>query len=91
MYPFLGALVPGVLFTIVEYLGGEFMVHVMGRRAWDYSQNVFNINGHIDLWHTSIWILIGFIFITYIHPYISNILFPHYYSIGQKHITKNHF
>jgi uncharacterized membrane protein len=54
--------------TSVEYLGGIWMLVVFHRRAWDYRDTFLNIDGHIDLWHSFCWLILGLIFIKVIHP-----------------------
>lgn len=89
--PVIRAIIPGLLFTLIGYLGGVFMLQIIGRRAWDYSNNLFNLHGHIDLWHSSLWVLLGFIFLEVIHPFICKILHQEYFCINSKYLTKKYF
>lgn len=66
---FIIALSSGFLITLVEYLGGIWMLVVFHRRAWDYGEYKFNLNGHIELGHTLGWMLLGLVFIKYIFPW----------------------
>jgi len=58
----------GIFATAIEYWGGVWMVKVIGHRAWDYSDQLINLNGHIALKQTIYWFILGWIFINYIHP-----------------------
>lgn len=58
----------GIYASAVEYLGGLWMVWIFNRRAWDYSDEFLNLNGHISLWHTFLWCVLGWLFIWFIHP-----------------------
>ena len=60
----------GILMTAVEYVGGVFMVNVLYHRAWDYSGNFANFQGHIDLRTSIMWMFLGWFFIRYFHPVV---------------------
>jgi len=68
----------GLILSAVEYAGGLFTTAVLQHRAWDYSQNFANLQGHIDLWHGFLWMMLGWFFVRYLHPvnknFIDNIL-----------------
>lgn len=67
---FFREIMPGIIFTIVEYIGGIIGLWFFGRRLWDYSENALNLHGHTDIWHMFLWIVLGVIFVHYWHPYI---------------------
>ena len=66
--PLLLAPVAGAIMTAVEYFGGVITLAVFGHRAWDYSNRFANFQGHIDLYHGILWMILGWGFIKYIHP-----------------------
>lgn len=62
-----------VILSLLEYISGWLSVKILKRRVWDYSDSFLNIHGHIDLWHTISWTILGLIFL-YIHPFVENFL-----------------
>jgi len=55
---------------IVEYLCAAFLVQVVGyNQFWDYSNQLFNINGYICLVNSLIFGFCGTMFIYYIYPF----------------------
>ncbi len=57
-----------IVANIVEYCGGTMMLAFFHRRAWDYRASLLNMQGHIDLWHSFLWLILGIAFIKIIHP-----------------------
>ena len=57
--------------TMLEYIGGFFTYKLLGRRVWDYTGNFLNLNGHVDVVHSLFWLVLGLVFIYFIHPFIS--------------------
>lgn len=58
----------GLILSAVEYAGGLFTVAVLHHRAWNYSQSFANLQGHVDLWHSFLWMFLGWFFIRFLHP-----------------------
>ena len=44
--------------TLMEFTAGVFCVEILEERYWDYSKNKYNLYGHIDLKHTTYWIVL---------------------------------
>jgi len=57
----------------LEYLGGVFCEKFLNERLWDYSQNKFNLNGHIDLIHSIFWLVLITILYFTTSPYFDDI------------------
>ena len=55
-------LVAGLLLTLVELFAGIFIHKVLGYRLWDYYNNQWNFMGHIDLLHSSYWVLLALVY-----------------------------
>lgn len=45
----------GIGGTIIELIAGIFCEKILGKRYWNYSENLLNFHGHIDLLHTIYW------------------------------------
>lgn len=56
--------------TAVEYVTGVWLERTFGQKWWDYSENKFQIHGHICLGYSLCWIFLSFICVSYIHPTI---------------------
>ena len=69
--------------TILEYLTGYIMEKIFRVRYWDYSDNLFNINGYICLQCSLAWGFFSVLMIRFIHPPIEKIVFfiPKYITI----------
>ncbi len=62
--------------SIIEYLVGEFLLLVFKRRYWDYSNDIFNVQGHICLVFSMIWGVLSLICERVLYP-LSVGLFTH--------------
>jgi uncharacterized membrane protein len=56
------------LASAVEYGTSLWMEHIFGRRWWNYSNRMLNINGRICLGAAMVFGLSGVIIIRYLHP-----------------------
>ncbi|MFT4416757.1 putative ABC transporter permease [Fredinandcohnia humi] len=56
--------------TLVEYGSGLLLEKSFGRKWWDYSDQPFQIQGHICLTFSVYWVLLTLYSLTYIHPAI---------------------
>ena len=57
-----------LLASIVEYLVSFGMEYIFGKRWWDYSNQVLNLNGRICLGAAIVFGLSGIVIIRYLHP-----------------------
>lgn len=72
--PFILFLLAMIICMVLEYITSYIMENIFNARWWDYSNNMFNINGRVCL-ETSIPFGIGGLFIMYIaNPFITKIL-----------------
>ena len=62
-----------IICSLVELLSGLLLEKRLGMRAWDYSKQFLNINGHISLRMAIIWGFLGLAF-SYLLPYLDNFL-----------------
>lgn len=60
-----------LLATAVEYVTSLWMEFVFGRRWWNYSNRMFNINGRVCLGAAVIFGLSGLLIIRYLHPWLT--------------------
>lgn len=67
-HPLLSVPLIGLIATTVEYFGGVITVALFHHRAWDYSGNFLNLQGHISLFYAILWMALGWAFIKFIHP-----------------------
>jgi uncharacterized membrane protein len=58
----------GLALTILEYIVGYFAEKIFQLTLWDYSEHKFNLQGRVCLLFSAAWAILGFIFITFIHP-----------------------
>lgn len=58
----------GILASIVEYGTSLCMEYVFGRKWWNYSNRMFNINGRVCLGAAVVFGLSGVIIVRYLHP-----------------------
>lgn len=63
-----------VILSIWEYLVGLFLELVFKTKYWDYSYRKFNIQGRVCLFNSTIWGLLGVLFIEIAHPVIEGYL-----------------
>ena len=61
--------------TILEYFTGYVMEKLFHVRYWDYTNELFNINGYICLKCTLVWGIFSVLMIKIIHPPIESFLF----------------
>jgi uncharacterized membrane protein len=57
-----------VFASVLEYVVSFSMEYIFGRRWWDYSNRLFNINGRICLGATIVFGVSGVLVIRYLHP-----------------------
>jgi len=60
--------------TILEYITGDVMEQLFHMRYWDYSDQPFNLNGHISLFTSLGWGLFSVLLVEIIHPPIEHYL-----------------
>ena len=65
-----GAFMGMVILTAWEYLVGIILEKAFKTKYWDYSNYKINFQGRICLVHSTIWGILGVIFIRFIHPYV---------------------
>ncbi len=58
----------GMVITFIEYMVGFLSEKIFKMTLWDYSENHFNLHGHVCLQFSIIWTLAAMIFVTFIHP-----------------------
>lgn len=65
--------------AFIEYFTSYAMEKLFHARWWDYSNDLFNINGKIKLTNTILFGLLGLLLVYFIHPFINMILgyLPH--------------
>jgi uncharacterized protein len=54
--------------TCVEYVTGWILLSIFKRRWWDYSDNLWHIDGHICVKFSLLWGMLAFIFAELIYP-----------------------
>ena len=59
-----------VLISIVQYVTGAVLRLVTGRRFWDYSDDKWNIGGHVSVKSVLLWTTILMLIIWLMHPYV---------------------
>ena len=60
--------------TALEYVTGDVMERLFKVRYWDYSQQKFNLNGHICLSSSIAWGFFSILLVRFIHPPIARLL-----------------
>lgn len=60
--------------AFIEYFTSFAMEKLFHARWWDYSNELFNINGRITLTNTILFGLLGLLLVYFIHPWINTIL-----------------
>jgi uncharacterized membrane protein len=60
----------GLAITLMEYLVGFLSEKIFKMTLWDYSENRFNLHGHVCLHFSIIWTLLALIFLIFVHPEI---------------------
>ena len=65
----------GLTLTAIEYTIGFLSETIFKVTLWDYSEYKFNLHGKVCLLFSTLWTILAFIFITFIHPLVSNNVF----------------
>ena len=60
--------------TVLEYATGEAMEAIFKVRYWDYSNQPFNLNGHICLTSSIAWGFFSILLVRFVHPPIAKLL-----------------
>lgn len=60
--------------TALEYVTGAVMERIFKVRYWDYSNQKFNLNGHICLTSSIAWGFFSILLVRFIHPPIARLL-----------------
>lgn len=60
--------------TVLEYFTGAAMESLFKVRYWDYSNQRFNLNGHICLTSTLAWGVFSILLVRFVHPPIARLL-----------------
>lgn len=63
-----------VTMTLIEFVGGLFLLKVLNIRLWDYSDRWGNVMGLICPLFSLIWALLGAVYYLLIHPHIIDAL-----------------
>lgn len=58
----------GLTITFMEYMVGFLSEKIFKLTLWDYSENRFNIHGHVCLHFSVLWTLLIMVFVAFIHP-----------------------
>jgi uncharacterized membrane protein len=64
----------GILLTTYEYLTGVLSEKMSGKKLWDYSYQRFNFQGRISLLNSTIWAMLGVLFIHLFHPWVMGLI-----------------
>ncbi|HWT27498.1 MAG TPA: putative ABC transporter permease [Mobilitalea sp.] len=59
-----------VISSVLEYISSLWMEYVFGRRWWDYSDQILNINGRVCLGAAVLFGACGVVVIRFLHPAI---------------------
>ena len=60
--------------TVLEYVTGDVMERIFKVRYWDYSNQKFNLNGHICLTSSIAWGFFSILLVRFLHPPIGRLL-----------------
>lgn len=60
--------------TVLEYVTGDVMERLFKVRYWDYSNQKFNLNGHICLTSSIAWGFFSILLVRLLHPPVGRIL-----------------
>lgn len=63
-----------IVATVLEYITGDVMERLFKVRYWDYSNQRFNLNGHICLTSSIAWGFFSILLIQYLHPPAARLL-----------------
>ena len=72
--PLLCALAGTLAASVLEYLTGEAMEALFHVRYWDYSDQKWNLRGHICLLSSAVWAVMAWLMTCAIHPLLSPVL-----------------
>ncbi len=59
--------------TAVEYVSGYLLQGLFGRKWWDYSNNRWQLNGHICLRFSFYWGVLSLTILRYLHPFMEKL------------------
>lgn len=62
--------------SLLEYLIGWYLETVFQTRYWDYSYHRWNYKGRVCLLHSTIWAILGTLFLCFLHPKIAILVSP---------------
>lgn len=65
-------LLMSIIMTLIELIGGMFLLKFFNLRLWDYTNEKFNYKGFICLKFSLFWMLLGAIYYFLIHPLIND-------------------
>ena len=65
----LAVLAMGVVMTLIEYIAGLIFIKGMKIKLWDYSDEVFNLQGIICLRFSVIWTVLAAVYYFFVQPY----------------------
>lgn len=57
--------------SLVEYISGFLLHKCFQKRWWDYSNSSFNIHGHVCLIFSFCWLILAFVTVKWLHPFIA--------------------
>ena len=60
--------------TLLEYVTGAAMERIFKVRYWDYSNQRFNLNGHICLTSSIAWGFFSILMVRFLHPPVAHLL-----------------
>lgn len=55
--------------TAFEYISSLLQEKILGVISWDYSRNIYNLNGRVELKAAIVWGVLSVIFVKYIYPW----------------------
>ena len=61
-----------VILSIWEYVVATILEKIFNTKYWDYSNNMFNLNGKVCLLNSIFWGILAVIFIDIVHPFVEN-------------------
>lgn len=59
--------------STVEYVTGIFLEKYFGRKWWDYSDEAFQLHGHICLRFSLYWVFLSIGVLYFLHPMVSSL------------------
>ena len=67
--------VSAIVLTYLEYATSYLLDSFFHLKWWDYTSDLFNINGRISLYYSIAWGFFAIIFINYVHPSLSKAVY----------------